>query len=77
MGIASDYGQLIESGIVMQKGVVATFEVRGEDHPVVHVYLDDGSAEKATQLGGLSSEHVAEMLLKELMGAGVEVKDDF
>lgn len=64
MKIVNTYGPLIASGTI--DGF--TYEVRGDDLPVVYVYrkVDGTVIGKATQLGGSTPEVIARMLIAEL-----------
>ena len=59
------YGPLIEHGT---RPDGTTYELRGDDHPMLYVYRKGGAGyvEKATQLGGMPIEQLADMLAAEL-----------
>lgn len=65
MNLVETYGPLIETGEIEGGG---TYEVRGDDHPMVHIYVKIGKryVEKATQQGGMSGAEVAGMLASEI-----------
>lgn len=64
MTLVESYGPLIETGDI--EG--GTYEVRGDDHPMVYVYvkIGKGYVEKATQQGGMSGAEVADLLASEI-----------
>ncbi|KQU54457.1 hypothetical protein ASG72_02115 [Bosea sp. Leaf344] len=68
MSIVKDYGPLIETGAIEGGG---NYEVRGDSHPMVYVYLriGKGYVEKATHQGELSGAVVAAMLASEIRRA--------
>lgn len=64
MELVNSYGPLIESGTI--DGF--TYEVRGDDLPMIYVYRKTGNMVigNATQLGGTDPENLARMLIAEL-----------
>ena len=64
MVVSTTFGPLIEMGTIDD----AIYELRGEDRPVLYVYRKVGGHyfEKSTQLGGMTAEQLALLLLAEL-----------